>query len=78
MNYFESQPMKYYSASASMSPTEKRIKLESMIESGEYLCDVTYFVNTLGNNGYVVTENDARIIVVWLENGLFAKEMMSY
>ena len=48
------------------------------LESGEYLCDVTYFVNTLGNNGYVVTENDARIIVVWLENGLFAKEMMSY
>ncbi len=48
------------------------------LDSGEYLCDITYYVNTLGNNGYVVTENDARIIVVWRENGLFAKEMMSY
>ncbi len=42
MNYFESQPMKYYSASASMSPTEKRIKLESMIESGDYIWSRKY------------------------------------
>lgn len=42
MNYFESQPMKYYSASASMSPIEKRIKLESMIESGDYIWSRKY------------------------------------
>lgn len=42
MNYFESQPMKYYSASTSMSPTEKRIKLESMIESGDYIWSRKY------------------------------------
>ena len=48
------------------------------LDNGDYLCDVTYYVNTLGNNVYVVTENDARIIVVWNANGLFAKEMLSY
>ena len=48
------------------------------LENGDYLCDVTYFVNTLGNNGYVVTENNARITVVWLNSGLYAKEMLSY
>lgn len=42
MNYFESEPMKYWSASASMSPTEKRIKLESMIESGNYIWSRKY------------------------------------
>ena len=42
MNYFESEPMKYWSASASMSPTEKRIKLESMIDSGDYIWSRKY------------------------------------
>lgn len=48
------------------------------LNEGEYLCDITYYVNTLGNNGYVVTENDARIFVSWTDSGLYAKEMMSY
>lgn len=48
------------------------------LSDGEYLCDITYYVNTLGNNGYVVTENDARIFVSWTNSGLYAKEMMSY
>ena len=48
------------------------------LKDGEYLCDITYYVNTLGNNGYVVTENNARIFVSWLDSGLYAKEMMSY
>ena len=42
MNYFESEPMKYWSASASMSAIEKRARLESMIESGEYLWSRKY------------------------------------
>jgi ATP-dependent DNA ligase len=37
MNYFESEPMKYFAPPATMSPEERRFRLERMIESGEYL-----------------------------------------
>ena len=36
-DFFSSEPMKYYAASASMSATEKRMKLEDMCDSGNYL-----------------------------------------
>ena len=48
------------------------------LEEGRYVCDITYFVNTLGNKGYVVTENNARVFVRWNDAGVFAEEMLSY
>ena len=48
------------------------------LEEGKYLCDMTYYVNTLGNKGYVVTENNARVFVRWNNAGVFAEEMLSY
>ncbi len=48
------------------------------LEEGKYVCDITYFVNTLGNRGYVVTENNARVFVRWTDAGVFAEEMLSY
>jgi hypothetical protein len=48
------------------------------LEQGRYVCDITYFVNTLGNRGYVVTENNARVFVRWTDTGVFAEEMLSY
>ena len=45
INYFESEPMKYWSASASMTPDVKRMKLEQMIDSGDYL----FGIKTDGN-----------------------------
>lgn len=42
MNYFESEPMKYWSSPASMSPQQKRFKLEQMCDSGDYIaCEKT-------------------------------------
>lgn len=37
MDYFTSEPMRYWAPSASMSPIEKRMHLEKMIESDNYL-----------------------------------------
>ena len=37
INYFESEPMKYWACSSTMSPEEKRFKLEQLIDSGNYL-----------------------------------------
>ena len=37
MNYFTSEPMKYWACSSTMSTEEKRLKLEQMAESGDYL-----------------------------------------
>ena len=37
MNYFTSEPMKYFAPPASMSPEVRRTKLEQMIDSGNYL-----------------------------------------
>lgn len=37
IDFFSSEPMKYYSASASMTAAEKRRKLEEMCDSGNYL-----------------------------------------
>ena len=37
MNYFESEPMKYFAPPSTMSADTRRAKLESMIDSGNYL-----------------------------------------
>jgi len=37
MDYFTSEPMKYWSMSSTMSTDERRMKLEQMIDSNEYL-----------------------------------------
>ncbi|MBR6253792.1 MAG: ATP-dependent DNA ligase [Clostridia bacterium] len=45
MNYFESEPMKYFAPAASMNAEMRRLKLESMATSGQYL----YGLKTDGN-----------------------------
>lgn len=37
MDFFTSEPMKYWSMSATISPEARQLKLEQMIDSGEYL-----------------------------------------
>ena len=37
MDYFTSEPMKYFAPSSTMSAEERRMKLEQMIDSGNYL-----------------------------------------
>jgi len=37
MDFFTSEPMKYWSMPSTISKTERRMKLEQMIDSGEYL-----------------------------------------
>ena len=37
MDYFTSEPMKYWACSSTMTPEAKRLKLEQMSESGDYL-----------------------------------------
>ena len=45
MNYFESEPMKYFAPAASMNSEARRLKLEGMAASGQYL----YGLKTDGN-----------------------------
>lgn len=45
MDYFTSEPMKYWACSSTMSPEAKRLKLEQMSESGNYL----FGIKTDGN-----------------------------
>ena len=37
MDYFTSEPMKYWACSSTMTPEAKKLKLEQMAESGEYV-----------------------------------------
>lgn len=37
INYFESEPMKYWACSSTMTPEQKKRKLEQLIDSGNYL-----------------------------------------
>lgn len=37
MDYFTSEPMKYWACSSTMTPEQKRAKLEQMAESGDYM-----------------------------------------
>lgn len=57
MNYFESEPMRYWAPPASMSAETKKDKLEIMASSGEYL----YGLKTDGNwsRGIITPERNA-------------------
>lgn len=48
------------------------------IGEGRYLCDVTYWVDTIGHQGTVRTENNVKIIAVETDSGLKAEAMTSY
>lgn len=48
------------------------------LEEGRYLCDVTYLVNTIGNEGKVQTTNNARLIIVEQNGKLLVESMMAY
>ncbi len=37
IDYFTSEPMKYFAPSSTMSAESRRAKLEQMIDSGDYL-----------------------------------------
>ena len=37
MDYFTSEPMKYFAPPNTMSPEMRRMKLEQMIDSGNYM-----------------------------------------
>lgn len=53
INYFESEPMKYFAPPSTMSPEVRRAKLEQMINSGDYL----FGLKTDGNwSRAVITE----------------------
>lgn len=53
-DFFIAAPMKYYMPSASMSATERRMRLEQMIESGNYV----YGLKTDGNYTRAVITDD--------------------
>ena len=58
INYFESEPMKYWAAPATMSSSMKRMKLEHMIDSGDYL----FGLKTDGNWSRAVITNDRQAL----------------
>ena len=43
-----------------------------------YMCDVTYYVNTIGQEGLVQTKTDAKIIVVRMDGKLLVESMIGY
>ena len=58
MDYFTSEPMKYWACSSTMSPEEKRRKLERMAESGEYM----FGLKTDGNWSRAVITGDRQAL----------------
>lgn len=48
------------------------------LESGRYVCDITYMVDTTGKQGVVTTTNNVRIIVVDTEDGLRVLTVYNY
>lgn len=48
------------------------------LEEGRYLCDVTYLVNTIGNEGKVQTTNNAHIIIVRKNGNLLVESLIAY
>ena len=57
MDYFTSEPMKYWACSSTMTPDSKRLKLEQLANSGEYL----FGLKTDGNwsRAVITTERNA-------------------
>ena len=58
INYFESEPMKYFAPSSTMSAEARRLKLEQMIDSGNYL----FGLKTDGNWSRAVITNDRQAL----------------
>ena len=58
MNYFTSEPMKYFAPSSTMSSDARRMKLEQMIDSGEYL----FGLKTDGNWSRAVLTSDRQAL----------------
>ena len=48
------------------------------LEEGRYLVDVTWLVNTIGNEGKVQTTNNGHIIVVEQNGKLLVEKLMAY
>lgn len=58
MDYFTSEPMKYWACSSTMSPEAKRFKLEQMAESGDYM----FGLKTDGNWSRAVITGDRQAL----------------
>lgn len=58
MDYFTSEPMKYFAPSSTMSSDARRMKLEQMIDSGEYL----FGLKTDGNWSRAVLTSDRQAL----------------
>ena len=58
IDYKSSEPMKYWSAPNTMTPDVKRMKLEQMIDSGDYM----FGIKTDGNWSRAVIEKDSAIL----------------
>ena len=58
MDYFTSEPMKYWACSSTMTPDAKRRKLEQMAESGNYL----FGLKTDGNWSRAVITGDSQAL----------------
>lgn len=58
IDYKTSEPMKYWSVPTTMSPTLKKVKLEQMSESGEYM----FGLKTDGNWSRAIIERDSAIL----------------
>ena len=58
IDYKHSEPMKYFAAPPAMTPDVKRMKLENMIDSGEYMFGRKYD----GNWSRAVIETDSAIL----------------
>ena len=58
MDYFTSEPMKYWACSSTMSPEVKRFKLEQMAESGDYM----FGLKTDGNWSRAVITGDRQAL----------------
>ena len=58
MDYFTSEPMKYFAPSSTMSSDARRMKLEQMIDSGEYL----FGLKTDGNWSRAVLASDRQAL----------------
>ena len=65
VDYKNSEPMKYWSAPTTMSPEMKRMRLEQMIESGDYL----FGLKTDGNWSRAIIEKDSSMILSTSEFG---------
>ena len=58
IDYKTSEPMKYWSVPTTMNPTLKKVKLEQMSESGEYM----FGLKTDGNWSRAIIERDSAIL----------------